>query len=132
VAYELFERRAVRVDSPALTVALGGRVNVNAAACRLLKESGIKTVVILWDKGGSKMAIRAAPKDEKNSFTITFGTNYSGSFRAKSFFDHIGWRATETIVLPAKWNASQKILEVSLPVQACRSDEKPERKRNWV
>jgi len=121
VAYELFERSAVRVDTPALSVAPGGRVNVNAAACRLLREAGIKTIVILWDRLNNKMALRAAPNDEKNSFTITFGTNYSGSFRAKSFFDHIGWRATEMIVLSAKWNASEKMLEVSLPAQTFRS-----------
>jgi hypothetical protein len=99
MAYEMFERTAVRVDTPALSIAPGGKVAINAAACRLLTEAGIKSVVILWDKARNKMAIKAAPKGEKNLFTITFTGRYSASLKAKSFLDHIGWNAPKREML---------------------------------
>jgi hypothetical protein len=116
VAYELFERTTVRVDTPALSIAPQGKVAINAPACRLLIEAGIKTVVILWDKATNRMAIKAAPKGEKNSFTVTFtGGNHSGSFAAKAFLRHIGWNAPKREQLATTWNAAEKMFETTLP-----------------
>ena len=117
MAYEMFERSAVRVDTPALTIAPSGRLAINAAACRLLMEARIKTVVILWDKATNRMAIRAAPKGERNSFTITFTGRHSASLRAKSFFNHIGWNAPKSETLDTTWNATEKMFEAPLPPQ---------------
>ena len=128
MAYEVFQRTSVRVDVPALSIVPGGKVAINAAACRLLTEANITTVVILWDKAKNKMAIKSAPKGEKNSFTITFAADrHSGSFKAKSFFDHIGWRATERAALTPTWNASEKMLEVVLPAQYVGAQDRPKR-----
>jgi hypothetical protein len=115
MAYEMFERTAVRVDTPALSIAPGGKVAINAAACRLLTEAGIKSVVILWDKARNKMAIKAAPKGEKNLFTITFTGRYSASLKAKSFLDHIGWNAPKREMLHTTWSPAEKMLEATLP-----------------
>jgi hypothetical protein len=116
VAYELFQRTSIRVDTPTLSIALGGRVAINAAACRLLVGAGIKTVVILWDKTKYRMAIKAAPKGEKNAFTVTFAKDYhSGSFVARSFFRHIGWHALKREGLATTWNGAEKMLEATLP-----------------
>ena len=105
---------------------------VNAAACRLLIQSGIKAVVILWDSANSKMAVKAAPKGEPNSFTVTFAADlHAGSFRAKSFFDHIGWHAKQRIALPTTWSAAEKMFEVSLPTQHLGSDEVPKKKNRF-
>jgi hypothetical protein len=117
VAYELFKRVAVRVDTPALSIRAGGTIAINAAACRVLLEAGIKTVVILWDKATNRMAIKAAPKGEKNSFTITFSGRHSASFRAKSFLRHVGWNASKSEALATTWNAAEKMFEVSLPAK---------------
>jgi hypothetical protein len=116
VAYEQFERKSVRVDVPILSIAPGGRVAINAAACRLLIAAGIKNVVILWDKTANRMAVKAAPKREKNSFTVSFAKgSHSASFRAKSFLNHIGWSAPKRIGLDTTWNAAERMFEVSLP-----------------
>jgi hypothetical protein len=118
VAYELFERTAVRVETPTLAIAPSGRVAINAAACRLLMEAGIKTVVILWDNATNKMAVKAAPKGEKNSFTVTFVRgNHSGSFTAKAFLRHIGWNAAKRERLATTWNATEKMFETTLPLK---------------
>ena len=118
MAYEMFQRKSVRVDTPILSIVPGGRVAINAAACRLLIEAGIKTVVILWDKATNRMAIKAAPKGEKNSFTITFAEDHhSGTLAAKSFLRHIGWNAAKREMLLTTWNTAEKMLEATLPRQ---------------
>ncbi len=116
MSYELFERSAIRVDTPVLSIAPGGKIAINAAGCRVLLNAGIASVVIFWDKGKSKMAIKAAPKGERNAFTITFtGGNHSASIAAKSFLNHIGWSATKRETLATTWNADLRMFEVVLP-----------------
>jgi hypothetical protein len=118
VAYELFKRSAVRVETPTLALAPQGRIAINAAACRLLTEAGIRAVTILWDKANHRMAIRGATKTEKNSYAISFtGNRHSGSLAAKLFLRHIGWTATKRETLRATWNPLEKMLEATLPPQ---------------
>jgi hypothetical protein len=117
MAYQLFERTAVRVDTPTLAIARQGKVFINAPACRLLVQAGIKTVVILWDQATNRMAIKGAPKGEKNSFTLTFTRGSSGSFTAKSFFRHIGWNAPKSEKLATTWNAAERMFETTLPLK---------------
>ena len=74
--------------------------------------------MILWDKASNRMAIKAAPKGEKNAFTVTFAKDrHSGSFAAKSFLRHIGWNSTKREMLPTTWNATEKMFETALPRQ---------------
>jgi hypothetical protein len=118
LAYELFERVAVRVDTPNLSIAPGGRIAFNAAACRLLLDAKIRTVVILWDKDASRMAIKTAPRGERNAFGISFtGANHSASLTAKLFLRHIGWSASKRVALATTWNAGAKMFEATLPPQ---------------
>jgi hypothetical protein len=129
VAYELFKRTSIRVDTPILAIGPGGRIRINAAGCRLLAEAGVKTVVILWDKAANRMAVKAAPKGEKNSFAVSFaGGHNSGTIVVKSFLSHIGWNATKTELLPTTWNAAEKMFEATLP-PSCFSSGTAEVKR---
>lgn len=130
MGYEVFQRTLIRVDVPVLAIAPGGRVAINAAACRILTEAGIKSFIILWDKEKRKMAVKAAPKGEKNSFAVTFAADrHSGTFAAKSFLQHIGWHATKRETLPTVWNASEKMFELSLPEKYIRSEDKSKKNR---
>ena len=64
------------------------------------------------------MAVKAVPKGEKNSFTITFSPDlHSGSFAAKAFLQHIDWKAPKREYVPTTWNAAEKMFELSLPAQ---------------
>jgi hypothetical protein len=118
VAYEVFERSGVRVGTPALTIAPGGRIFFNAASCRLLIETEIKTVVILWDKATNRIAVRAARTGEKNSYTVSFSrSHHSAVFAAKSFLHHIGWNGAERETLATTWNAAERMFEATLPAQ---------------
>jgi hypothetical protein len=120
MAYELFHRTSIRVESPVLSIVPDGKIVLNAAATRALARAGVKQVVILWDKSNGRMAIKAATKADKNAFAVSLG--HSGSLRAKSFLMHIGWTATRRETLPASWNEGEKMLEVELPVKHFRTN----------
>jgi len=116
MAYEVFKRTGVRVDEPTLSLVPGGRVALNAAACRLLIAAGVKRVLLLWDGSNNKLALKAAPKGDKNAYAVSIvADKHAGSLRAKSFLDHIGWNGSRREMLSAIWNEEQKMLEVTLP-----------------
>src|SRR5689334_9052062 len=107
--YEVFERINVRVNTPALSIAPRGTIVFNAAAYRVLLKTGIRNVVILRDRSANKMAVKAAPKTDKNAFAITFtGGTHSASFRAKSFTTRLGWNAPKRQLLATSRNESRK------------------------
>jgi hypothetical protein len=116
MAYETFERRSVRIEQPALAVAANGRIALNAAATRLLEKSGIKAVKILWDKATCGIALLAAHKDDRDSYSLAFSTGYhSATLSAKAFVRHIGWSSKSRQTVFAKWNEQKKMLEAQLP-----------------
>jgi len=90
----------------------------------------VKTVVILWDKGYNKMAIKAAPENERNAFAVSFASDsHAGTLTVKSFLQHIGWRATDRLALPTTWNAAEKMFEVTLPMKFLGTEEKTQPKK---
>jgi hypothetical protein len=122
MAYEMFTRTGVRVDSPTVSITPEGRVTFNAAATRTLASAGVKHVVLLWDRLEQKMAARATSKSDRNGYAVSLAPDkHAGSLRAKSFLQHIGWSATRREMLPAAWNAAEKMFEVRLPAQYLRA-----------
>lgn len=122
MAYELFARTSVRVEDPSLSLVPDGRIALNAAAVRILKEAGVKFVLLLWDKVSNKIALKAAPKTDKNSYAVSIGRDsHSGSLRAKSFLAHVGWSATKRTMLPATWDEKDKMFEITLPQELVRA-----------
>jgi|HubBroStandDraft_1064217.scaffolds.fasta_scaffold37568_6 hypothetical protein len=116
MAYEVFTRTSVRVEEPSVSLVPDGRMALNAAAVRILKGAGVKSVVLLWDKANNRIALRAAGKGDKNSFAVsTVRDSHSGSLRAKSFLGHIGWNAPKRTLLPATWNEKDRMFEITLP-----------------
>jgi hypothetical protein len=123
MAYELYRRSAARVDSPTVAIATDGRLIVNAAGGRILKEAGVKFAVLLWDKSARRIAIKAASKG-RDSFAISFGRGGSaGSIHAAGFLRRIHWNAKGRENLPAEWNEREQMFEVLLPVKHLGSSE---------
>src|SRR5215468_4166611 len=116
MSYELFKRTSIRVDSPTFGIRPDGRIAVNAAACRIMSEAGIKAVVLLWDSSARRVAIKAAPKGDKNAFAIA-RSGHSGIIGARTFTRYIRWNASSRQTLPGVWNASEKMFEINLPRQ---------------
>jgi hypothetical protein len=116
VSYETFERSSVRIEELALTVAPTGRIFLNAASGRALEGAGVKAVTILWDKENCKIALKAAPKNDKNAYSIAhYGGSRSSVVTAKAFLRHVGWFSDRRQTVSAKWDAHHKMLEAELP-----------------
>lgn len=116
MAYELYKRTSVRVDSPTIALIPDGRIAVNAAASRILINAGVKAVVLLWDTVNRKIALKAASRSDGDSYAVSFSPDHhAGTLRAKSFLAHVGWRVPSRVTLPAEWNEKEKMLEVSVP-----------------
>jgi hypothetical protein len=118
MAYEVFDNKATRLGSPALTIATDGRLALNADAGDLLKGLGAKFVHLLWDAEARKIALRPLAKADSRSYKLSVphahkrGMLVSGS----TFMRYIGWPLSKRVTLPAEWNEKEKILEAVLPV----------------
>jgi hypothetical protein len=115
MAYEVFKRSAIRVDEPSISLVPDGRMALNAAAVRILRQAGVRSVLLLWDKTNRKVALKAAAKNDKNSYAVSGVGSHSASLRAKSFLGHIGWNALRRTMLPARWNEKDKMFEITIP-----------------
>ena len=122
MAYETFERRSVRVESPMLSILGDGRITLNAAATRLFQGAAIKTVRILWDKNRCGIALQEVSKGDKNSYTLSFSRGRSASISPKAFLSYIGWTSTKRQTVPAKWEPRKKMLEAELPSKFVRNN----------
>src|SRR5712691_10492522 len=107
MAYEVFERSAVRVVKPALSVTTDGRIILNASAVRVFVEARIRSVLLLWDKVNHKLALKAAEKGDQNAYAVSVSRTRVGSISAKSLLSYIGWNAPKRTVLTAEWNGKE-------------------------
>jgi hypothetical protein len=99
-----------------------GRIAINAAAVRIFKEARISSVLLLWDEKNHRMALKAAQKNDKNAYAVSFSEGRSASIRAKSFVAHIRWKARNRERLSASWNEKELLLEVALPSEHIGSE----------
>jgi hypothetical protein len=128
MAYEKFERKNVRVEESTLSILGGEKIAVNVAAGRILRNNGIKSVVVLWDRSACRIALQAAQKSDKNSYLASFGRGDAATFATKAFLKHIGWSTKERQTVSATWNGTQKMLEAKLPAQFVAGGAKPVKK----
>lgn len=116
MAYETFERRAVRVEEMMMAFDPSGRIALNAASSRALLQAGVKAVTILWDKDTCGIALQAARKGDMNAYAIAFGgASRSSTVSAKAFLRYIGWSPARRQTVPARWNEQTRMLEATLP-----------------
>ena|ERR1700676_3231335 len=130
MSYEVFKRTAARVETPTVSLVPDGRISLNAATCRILAEAGTKFVLLLWDGTNNKMALKAAHKGDKNTYAVSLGPGrHSGSLRAKTFLNHIGWSATKRERLSATWDERERMFEITLPLHHLGADKGADSKR---
>jgi len=116
MAYEVFKRTGARVEEPTLSITPSGNVVFNAAATRVLAAAGVKAALLLWDKNTNRFAIKATSKGDRNAYAVTITPGHSsGSLRAMSFLNYVGWGAKHREALPVTWNEKEKMLETVLP-----------------
>jgi hypothetical protein len=123
MAYEVFKRTGARVETPTISIVPDGRIAINAAAVRIVKEARIASVLLLWDRTTHRLAMKAAQKGDKNSYAVSISpSSHSGSLRAKAFISHIGWKAHKREMIPAIWNEKERMFEATLPVEHLESE----------
>jgi len=117
MTYETFTRNNVIVEEPALALAPRGRIALNAASTRIFESAGVKAVKILWDKEKRGIALQAADRGERDTYSVAFSKGRSASVTTRAFFRYIGWTASRRLTVPAKWNPELRILEAELPAR---------------
>jgi hypothetical protein len=123
MAYEVFKRTGARVETPTISIVPDGRIAINAAAVRIVRDARITSVLLLWDATNHRLAMRAAQRGDKNSYAVSIApSSHSGSLRAKSFLSYIGWKARKREMIPAVWNEKERMFEASLPTEHLESE----------
>jgi hypothetical protein len=116
MGYELFNAKALRVGSPALTIKTDGRITFNADAGDALGRAGAKFVQILWDAKTCRVALRPLSKSGENAYKLTIISSKRGAaISGSAFLRHIGWNLSKSTTVPVEWNEKEKLLEASLP-----------------
>ena len=123
MAYEVFKRTGARVETPTLSIVPDGRIVMNAATVRIIKERRITAVLLLWDSTNHRLALKAAQRGDKNSYAVSVAAaSHSGSLRAKAFLSHIGWKARKREMIPTEWNEKERMFETTLPLEHLESE----------
>jgi hypothetical protein len=120
MAYEVFDQKAARLGSPALTIATDGRLALNSDAGDLMKGLGATFVHLLWDPEARKIALRPLVKSDSRSYRLSVPHAHKRGMlvSASTFLRYIGWPLSRRVTLPARWNEKERILEAVLPVVA--------------
>jgi hypothetical protein len=123
--FQLFEEKQSRLRKSGVTL-LGRtyKIAINADLARILAAEHVDAVVLLWDAESHRMALKPVAKGSKNSFALSIYRHHiSGLLTAKSFFEHIGWQSDKpSVKLPATWNKSERIVEVTLPPEYLKGE----------
>jgi hypothetical protein len=117
--YQVFVHKMGRRNEPTVTITgATGHIFLNAKLSRILKdaEPSIDAVALLWDERERLIALKAVPSGNHNSFAVTQLRRAPCLVVAcKTFLKHhIGWTRVNRVVLPATWNARERLVEVSL------------------
>ena len=117
MGYEVFDNKATRLGSPALTITTDGRLALNADAGDLLRNAGAKFAHLLWDAEARKIALRPLTKADTRSYKLTVPSAHKRgmSVSAATFLRYIGWSFSTRATLTVEWNEKEKLLEAVLP-----------------
>jgi hypothetical protein len=128
MAYEVFDNKATRLGTPALTITTDGRFALNADAGDLLRSVGAKFAHLLWDAEARKIALRPLTKADSRSYKITVPHAHKRGMTvaAATFLRYIGWSSSIRATLAIEWNDKEKLLEVVLPPDKSSMDKKRE------
>src|SRR5579864_9620076 len=126
MAYEVFDNKATRLGTPALTVTTDGRLALNADAGDLLRSVGAKFTHLLWDAEARKIALRPLTKADSRSYKLSVPHAHKRGMlvAAATFLRYIGWSPSIRVTLAIEWNENEKLLEVVLPSDKSSMDEK--------
>jgi hypothetical protein len=127
MAYTIWDEKNSRVLSPAVTINAGGIISLNAPLTRIFHKNTFKAVLLLFDAGKKRIALRPVTKKDTRSYSLSYGLNLSHvSTSGRSFLKEIGSDG-KVHKIPANWDADKSVVEFNMPkwqVSGVRSGEK--------
>ena len=129
--YEIFEKKATRFGTPAVTFNRKDRISINAQAARIFHQQAVEFVLLLWDKQSRGAALRPMTKKDSRAYKLSYGRVSNNqpngaSFSARSFMRYVGWKTQEKQTMPATWNDDKQIMEFVVP-EDCLEDDNQEK-----
>ncbi len=129
--YEIFEKKATRFGTPAVTFNRKDRISINSQAARIFHQQAVEFVLLLWDKQSRGAALRPMTKKDSRAYKLSYGRVSNNqpngaSFSARSFMRYVGWKTQEKQTMPATWNDDKQIMEFVVP-EDCLEDDNQEK-----
>jgi len=121
--YEIFDKKRVKVGSPAVSILASGRLSLNAEAGRLFQRNAVENVLLLSDPEQRKIALRPTGKKDKRGYIVAYESSDRASVCMRSFLLENGWDGKKYHHLDARWDEESGILECRLP--EWENDDKP-------
>jgi hypothetical protein len=126
MGYEIFEKKATRVGSPAVTFSKD-RISLNNPAAQIFYQDAVEFVLLLWDSDNLRVALRPLTKKDKRAYKLSYGPVSNNqpngaSFSARTFQNHIGWKEGGSVVMPAEWNPKEGLMEFTGPGERIEDD----------
>jgi len=106
MAYEIFTRKIRRPGAPTLSFSKLGQIRFNQNATAILQKEAVEYVLLLWDSGEQKLALKTTSnKKDQRAYRIYYTEKGNGSeFSAKTFMDYVGIDYSERRSLPIEIN----------------------------
>src|SRR5260370_29804148 len=115
MAYTVYSKKRSHAIPPAVTITSAGRIGLDAALARMFRNSGVESVLILFDVEKRKVALSPVAKDDKRSYSLAYATDLTqASLSAHAFLKEIGWDR-KLYRIPAQWDEKNSLLEFNVP-----------------
>jgi hypothetical protein len=116
MGWEIFTRQVVRTGEPMITLMASGRMSLNKPAGRRFEEKAIEHILLLWDKGERRVAVKPIGKKDARAYKLSYASKgNSAGFSAVTFFRHINYNWDETRSYPMTWNDEENMYIFTIP-----------------
>jgi hypothetical protein len=127
MAYTIYDKKNSRVLPLAVTITAAGRISLNAPLTRIFHKNAFKAVLLLFDSGEKRIALRPVTTKDTRSYSLSYGPDLSQvSLSGRSFLKEFGWDG-KVHKIPAHWDADKSVVEFNMPkweTPVVRSEEK--------
>ena len=118
MGYEIFTRKVIRTSIPSVSISKYGRIGFNGTAAAILQENAVENVLLLWDKGALRFAVRPITKKDSRAYKVHYGPRAGAAVNARTFLRYIAYDHSETRSFKADWNVDEEMFEVDLPADS--------------
>jgi hypothetical protein len=118
MGYEIFEKKRPKPGTPVMSFSKIGSITFNQTVSRAFEKLGIKNVLLMWDAGARKIALKATSDEEDpRSYVVRYNDKGNGAgFSAKTFLDYAGIDYSQRKPITIDISSSNEfVVEVKVP-----------------